>query len=441
MIIKFYDLKKFLNSKTSIFLFYGQNVSLIEETINKNVKRVFIGNIYNYEESEVLSDINEFQIGLYNKSFFDNEKLIIINRVTDKILELIKNIIEKNNESIKIILKSGNLEKKSKLRNFFEKNKDLIILPFYEDSHKDLMDLALNFFKKNKIKISTQNINYILQKTKGNRLNLKNELEKIKSLYKSNSIIEFDHLLKIISSSEDYKISEFTDHCLAKNKNKTIKILNDNNFIKDDSILILKSFLHKLKRLIILKKEITARKDQDSVISSYKPTIFWKDKEIIKQQLNSLSANDIKTFIKQINSLELLIKKQTKDTAETFGLFDRGEIKAGMLADINIIDFDKLNVSHPTMIHDLPLGGRRLVQDAAGYIATIKNGKVVSENGQANGVLPGKLIRGKQVCEVKTGISQVSYFDKTIRLLGVKALRFIWKLSGKSMKSTIVSET
>ncbi len=139
--------------------------------------------------------------------------------------------------------------------------------------------------------------------------------------------------------------------------------------------------------------------------------------------------------------LELLIKKQTKDTAETFGLFDRGEIKAGMLADINIIDFDKLNVSHPRMIHDLPLGGRRLVQDATGYIATIKNGKVVSVNGHANGVLPGKLIRGKQVCEVKTGISEVPYFDKAIRLLAVKALRFIWKLSGKSMKSTIVSET
>jgi N-acyl-D-aspartate/D-glutamate deacylase len=139
--------------------------------------------------------------------------------------------------------------------------------------------------------------------------------------------------------------------------------------------------------------------------------------------------------------LEMLIKKQTKDTAETFGLFDRGEIKPGMLADINIIDFDKLNVSHPTMIHDLPLGGRRLVQDATGYIATIKNGQVVSENGKANGVLPGKLIRGKQVCEVKSGISEVSFFDKTIRLLAVKTLRFFWGLSGKSMKTTIVSET
>ena len=139
--------------------------------------------------------------------------------------------------------------------------------------------------------------------------------------------------------------------------------------------------------------------------------------------------------------LEMLIKKQTKDTAETFGLFDRGEIKPGMLADINIIDFDKLNVSHPTMIHDLPLGGRRLVQDATGYIATIKNGKVVSKNGKANGVLPGKLIRGKQVCEVKSGISEVSFFDKTIRLLAVKTLRFFWAFSGKSMKTTIVSET
>ena len=97
--------------------------------------------------------------------------------------------------------------------------------------------------------------------------------------------------------------------------------------------------------------------------------------------------------------------------------------------------------AHPTMIHDLPLGGRRLVQDATGYVATIKNGQVVSENGKANGVLPGKLIRGKQVCEVKTGISEVSLFDKTIRLLAVKVLSFIWRLTGKSMKTTIVSET
>ena len=139
-------------------------------------------------------------------------------------------------------------------------------------------------------------------------------------------------------------------------------------------------------------------------------------------------------------SLEMLIKKQTKDTAETFGLFDRGEIKVGMLGDINIIDFEKLNVSHPKMIHDLPLGGRRLVQDATGYVATIKSGQVISENGVATGVLPGNLLRGKQVCDVKSGITKVTLFDRTFRLLFVKAARLIWGLSKKSMKTTIVSE-
>lgn len=138
--------------------------------------------------------------------------------------------------------------------------------------------------------------------------------------------------------------------------------------------------------------------------------------------------------------LEMLIRKQTKDTAETFGLFDRGEIKPGMLADINIIDFEKLNVSHPKMIHDLPLGGRRLVQDATGYVATIKSGEIISENGKATGALPGNLIRGKQVCEVKSGIEKISLFDRTIRLLLVKMARFAWGLSKKSMKTTIVSE-
>ena len=135
--------------------------------------------------------------------------------------------------------------------------------------------------------------------------------------------------------------------------------------------------------------------------------------------------------------LEMLVKKQTKDTAETFGLFDRGEIKPGMLADINIIDFDDLNVSHPKMIHDLPLGGKRLVQNATGYIATIKRGHIVSENGTATGILPGNLIRGKQISEVKSEISKVSLFDRTFRLFFLKIFKIYWSLSKKKIKTTI----
>ena len=160
------------------------------------------------------------------------------------------------------------------------------------------------------------NINFVLEKTKGDRLNLKNELEKIKNFSQSKLSVEFDDLLKIISSSEDYKISELTDHCLAKNKQKTIKILNDNNSSVENNILILKSFLYKLKRLEKLKKEIEIKKNQDQVISAYKPSIFWKDKDIIKKQLNTLSINDIKSFIKKVNKLELLIKKNANISNE-----------------------------------------------------------------------------------------------------------------------------
>ena len=184
-------------------------------------------------------------------------------------------------------MKARVLEKKSKLRNFFEKKNDLIIIPFYEYNYQTLLFLAQKFFNENKIKISTQNINFILEKSKGSRINLKNELTKIKNFSQNKQKIEFNDLLKITSSAEDYKISELTDQCLAKNKNKIINILNENNQSMEDNILILKSFLYKLKRLKKLKEEIETKKNQEQVISEYKQAIFWKDKDIIKKQLNT----------------------------------------------------------------------------------------------------------------------------------------------------------
>ena len=137
--------------------------------------------------------------------------------------------------------------------------------------------------------------------------------------------------------------------------------------------------------------------------------------------------------------LELIIRKQTKDTAETYGLFDRGEIKAGMIADINIIDFEKLNVSLPKMIFDLPKGGKRLVQESFGYLTTIKSGEVVYENGQATGTLPGQVVRGKQISEAKDTKEKISFFDKTIRLFIIKIIRKIWSFQGRKVTSSIVS--
>ena len=205
MIIKHYELKNNLKGKNNFFLLYGQNSGLIEEIIDKDLKPIFSKNIFKYDESEILSDISAFKEGLFNKSFFENDKLIIINRVSDKILDIIKEIYDKEDENLKVILKSGNLEKKSKLRNFFEKNKNLIIVPFYEDTHQSLLFVAQSFFKENKIKISPQNINYIIENSKGNRINLKNELEKIKNFSQKKLSVELNEIIKLTNLAETYQ--------------------------------------------------------------------------------------------------------------------------------------------------------------------------------------------------------------------------------------------
>ncbi len=312
MIIKHYELRNNLKGKSNYFLLYGQNSGLIEEIIDKDLKPIFPKNIFKYDESEILSDINAFKEGLVNKSFFENDKLIIINRVSDKILDIVKEICDKKDEDLKIIFKTGNLEKKSKLRNFFEKSKNLTIVPFYEDTHQSLLFLAQNFFKENKIKISPQNMNYIIENSKGNRINLKNELEKIKNFSQKKLSVELNEIIKLTNLAENYNISELTDQCLARNKKKTLNILNENNPSPEDNILILKNFLYKLKRLKKLKLELENKKNTDAVISSYKPPIFWKDKDMIKQQLKIWSLPQIKSLINKTNNMELLIKKNSQ---------------------------------------------------------------------------------------------------------------------------------
>jgi DNA polymerase-3 subunit delta len=312
MIVKYFDLKKKLNESTNFFLLYGLNIGFIEETINKVLKPILSKNVFNYEESEVLANIDEFKENIFNKSFFENDKLIIISRATDKILAIIDDIIDKNDTETAIILKSSNLEKKSKLRNFFEKDKRAIITPFYEDTYQSLMIVAQNFFKEKKIKISPQNINLIIERSKGNRISLKNELKKIESFSLKKLSIELSDILKLTNLSENYNVSELTDQCLAGNKKKTINILNENNPSPEDNILILKTFLYKLKRLKKLKLELEIKKNADSVISSYKPAIFWKDKEMVKQQLKIWSMSQIKSLINKTNNMELLIKKNSQ---------------------------------------------------------------------------------------------------------------------------------
>ncbi len=327
MIAKSTDLKAILSDNINFYLMYGVNSGLIEETINNHIKPNLSKNIYNYDESEILDNTDSFKENIFNKSFFEENKLIIINRVTDKILNLIKEVIDANTDDIKIILKSGALEKKSKIRTFFEKSSNLIVVPFYEDNINILSTITQNFFREKKIKISQQNINIIIERSKGNRIYLKNELEKISNYIETKKNITEEEILKLTNLTENVSISELTDNCLAKNKRKTLGILNENNTSSEDSILILKIFLYKLKRLKKLKIETNKKNNVDVVISSFKPPIFWKDKQIVKQQLKIFTLDQIKILIKKVNNLELLIKKNSNQSIQIVNNFIMEELE------------------------------------------------------------------------------------------------------------------
>ena len=179
MILKFFELKKKNLDKDNFFLLYGNNTGLIQEIINQSLKPIKSKNIFNYEEDEIIKDVEKFEESIFNVSFFENDKLIIISRATDKILQVIENIVERNLIDLSIILISKGLEKKSKLRNFFEKNSKTICVPFYEDNNQTLFSLVQKFLLEKKIKISSENINLIVERASGDRINLYNELNKI----------------------------------------------------------------------------------------------------------------------------------------------------------------------------------------------------------------------------------------------------------------------
>ena len=308
MISKYYEIKKFKN-KINFFLFYGENegqkIDLIQSDFNEFTKE----NTYKYSEKDIIENKQMFFENIYSKSFFENEKLILISDVSDKILNLIQEIIESNMNDVVIILIAKRLDKKSKLRNYFEKEKIVLIVPFYEDTPQTLLSIAKKILFENKINLSSENINLIIERSQGDRINLKNELQKIINLSQNNKKLELEDILKLTNLSENYSAGELVDNCLSKNKKRTLNILNENIPSSEDNILILRTFLIKLKRLRKLRLNLRENNNIDQAINSFKPPIFWKDKNVIKQQIKIWELNDIENFIVDLNNTESLIKK------------------------------------------------------------------------------------------------------------------------------------
>ncbi len=314
MIIKSFELNKLKSLNLKIHLIYGNNEGLKEDIINTYYLEKYDGEVLKYDEQDILNNKDEFISNLLTKSLFESKKIIIISRATEKLYSLIVNILEKEILELKIVVKSANLEKKSKLRSLFEKENKLICTPVYEDDTRSLGYVIQNFLKENNFNLSQEIKNILIDRSGGDRINLKNELSKLKNLSISKKKIDIEDILKLSNLAENYSVFELGDSYLLKNSKKISTILNENNFSAEDCILIIRTILSKSKRLLKIRNAIDNNTNIDQVISSFKPPIFWKEKDIVKKQAQSWSTNEVKEMIFKISDLEALVKKNVSNS-------------------------------------------------------------------------------------------------------------------------------
>ncbi len=310
MIIKTFEINKKKFDKENFFLIYGENEGHKNEII-KILEKNFNRNIEKYDEAQIISNNELFYEKMFNQSLFEKEKIVIINRCSDKIYEIIENIIEKKNSDIKVVLNANVLEKKSKLRNLFEKSRELVIVPTYKDNSVTLADIAKKFFNNYKISISQETINLLVNRCNGDRGHLKSELDKVLIYIHGRKSINLEEIYKLTNLAENFGINELVDTALSKNSEKISNIINESNYKSEDGILILRTFLQKAKRLLNLYEKQNEDTSLDGLVENYKPPIFWKDKPIVKKQLENWSIPRIKDLIININKTEEFLKKNS----------------------------------------------------------------------------------------------------------------------------------
>ena len=310
MILKPYEIKNHIGRK-NIFLFYGENFGQKEEVIDNLFKNNFKDTTYNYNEKDIFNNLENFYNQITSKSFFEDKKLIIISSISEKFKDEVESILDKKLEDVTLILIADMLDTKSKIRKFFEKDKNLVLVPFYRDDFKSLSNIARIFFKEKKITTSQEAINMLVDKSSGNRKNLKNELEKIENFLGTKKALTADQVSKLTNLSENHSINELINNCLAKNKKATLKIINENIFSFEEAIIITRTLLYSSKRLLKLIQKKEENINLEQVISSYKPPIFWKDKEVIRTQIMNWTSLSIKGLIIETNNIELLVKKNS----------------------------------------------------------------------------------------------------------------------------------
>ena len=315
MITKSYEVKKNKSAllKNNLFLLYGENVGLKKDikklisneikNINKNVE------IFSLYESEIVNDEDIFFNSIYSGSLFSEKKIIIIHECTDKVFNKIKDTYQNFSQDIYLIFFSNVLDKKSKLRIFFEKEKELVCIPCYLDNERDLASIAQLELKNKNITLSRETINLLIDKSNSDRNNLRNEIEKIAAYAHGKDKIEIEEIKSLINFSGEHKSDILVNECLSGNISQYKKIMSEIYFTAINQILLLRILSNKIHRLLSIKEQSNELENVDSLLNSCRPPIFWKEKPTVKKQLLIWKLNDLKRILYDINNTELLCKK------------------------------------------------------------------------------------------------------------------------------------
>ena len=315
MILKSYELQKNPSnlSKYNLFLLYGENDGLrkdikesIKVAVNQQNTHIELLSLY---ENDIIDNEENLYNSIYSGSLFSNKKIITINNGTDKIIKQVKDIVEKFPENVFLIIFSGVLDKKNKLRNLFETNIKTLCIPCYLDSDKDLEIIAKTEFKKNDIILSKELINLLIEKSNNDRNNLRNEIGKITSFALNKKNLEIDEIKSIINFSGEYKSDSLINECLCGNIAQYKKILSELYLNTVNQISLLRILSNKIQRLLYMKEMERNYNDLDGLLNASKPPIFWKEKPMVKKQLTIWTLGNLKNTIYEINDIELLCKK------------------------------------------------------------------------------------------------------------------------------------
>ena len=313
MLIKSYEiLKKDLNFLNS-FLIYGENTGLkqdiVKSVIELKEKKDIKYKQFKFEEEEIIKNQNDFFNLIFSGSLFDKKKVIFVNRTTDRLFNLISEISKKDIKDILIFFEADQLEKKSKIRNLFEKDKNLVCIACYQDNNFDLIKIINDEIKQTKIKLSTESINLLIERASGDRNNLRNEVNKLKSFALNKQMVSYDQVKELTNMVGNYQNDYIVNICLNGDKKKLNKILRENNFSFEDFLILLKIFSKKIHRLLKIKIFNRLEKNLDQIFNQIRPPIFWKEKEDVKKLVRLWNEKKLNLIIKKINEIELNCKK------------------------------------------------------------------------------------------------------------------------------------